>query len=656
MRPIGTVEKSLLMKINLFEGGAQRAGEFLRNPRQLVPALVVSVVAVTSVAADFWRRNHEAVEVPLRPVALKGEDYVQSVSCRSCHPDEYKSWYHSYHRTMTRRAMPEDVKGEFDGIVLELDGNRYTLSVEDGTYWVELDVIGVGVPGRRVKSRHRVELVTGSHHMQVYWYSTGEMRELARLPFSYIIGEGWIPYRATFMLPPEVLPEVRPVHLGKGRWNDTCINCHTTHGRPRIGDGGSFLTAVAEFGIACEACHGPAEEHIKANMSPLRRYAEYFKEATDTTITQPIALAKVPASEVCAHCHGFFQFRDGEAEARWRKSGFAYRPGGSHYETQFLFQASARENEPQVDRIIRNNPHLVRGNFWSDGMARTSSREYNDMVETGCYKKGNMTCMSCHSMHKDAGDPRDFRAWANDQMERGMDSDQACLQCHSSYARDIAAHTHHPVSSEGSRCYNCHMPYTDYGLLKSIRSHHIDSPDVTDSVNTGRPGACNLCHLDKTLAWSADYLDDWYDIERPALSADEEAVSASVLWVLRGDPGVRALLASGMSWKPARQVSKGDWMVPFLGVLMDDPYDAVRYIAARTLRTFEGFEKFEFDPVPRPHEREPLAPRIFWRYRETRGMSVDGSASLMTLLGELSEDEINRLIGERDPRPFTLYE
>ena len=109
---------------------------------------------------------------------------------------------------MTRRATSENVKGDFVNVDLELDGNRYTLGVENGIYWVELDIIGVGAPDRRVRSRHRVELVTGSHHMQVYWYSTGELRELARIPFSYIIGEGWVPYRATFMQPPETLPEV----------------------------------------------------------------------------------------------------------------------------------------------------------------------------------------------------------------------------------------------------------------------------------------------------------------------------------------------------------------------------------------------------------------------------------------------------------------
>jgi len=54
------------------------------------------------------------------------------------------------------------------------------------------------------------------------------------------------------------------------------------------------------------------------------------------------------------------------------------------------------------------------------------------------------------------------------------------------------------------------MPHTSYGLLKGIRSHQINSPTVKASLATGRPNACNLCHLDKTLAWSGQKLNEWY--------------------------------------------------------------------------------------------------------------------------------------------------
>src|SRR4029078_8568217 len=110
-----------------------------------------------------------------------------------------------------------------------------------------------------------------------------------------------------------------------------------------------------------------------------------------------------------------------------------------------------------------------------------------------------------------------------------------CLQCHADEKYATRGHTHHEASSSGSRCYNCHMPHTTYGLLKAIRSHTIDIPSVAASVQVGRPNACNLCHGDQTLGWTARYLQEWYSIAPPDLEDDQRNISAAVLWALQGD-------------------------------------------------------------------------------------------------------------------------
>jgi hypothetical protein len=81
------------------------------------------------------------------------------------------------------------------------------------------------------------------------------------------------------------------------------------------------------------------------------------------------------------------------------------------------------------------------------------------------------------------------------------------------------------------------MSHTTYGLFKAIRSHTIDTPSVQTSLSTGRPNACNQCHLDKTMAWTAGRLEQWYGIGRPDLDDAESATSAGVLWALKGDAG-----------------------------------------------------------------------------------------------------------------------
>ena len=189
-------------------------------------------------------------------------------------------------------------------------------------------------------------------------------------------------------------------------------------------------------------------------------------------------------------------------------------------------------------------------------------------------------------MHKRSEDSRATKDWADThQVATNMDGNQACLQCHEAIRNSLAAHTKHTVESPGSSCYNCHMPYTTYGLLRALRSHQISSPTVAASVNTGRPSACNLCHMDKTLRWTSEYLEQWYRTPSVALNRDEQQVSASLLWVLRGDAGQRALVAWSMGWKPAQQASGTAWMPPFLAGLMDDPYEAVRFVASRSIRT-----------------------------------------------------------------------
>ena len=203
-------------------------------------------------------------------------------------------------------------------------------------------------------------------------------------------------------------------------------------------------------------------------------------------------------------------------------------------------------------------------------------------------------------MHVTADEDRPIGEWADDQLAPRAGGDEACLQCHgagSGSRRTLAAdHTRHRAGSAGSACYNCHMPYTTYGLLKTIRSHQISNPSVQATLQTGRPNACNLCHLDKTLAWTADYLERWYGTTPPPLGDDERSVAASLLWLLKGDAGQRAIVAQSMGWAAAQQASGTGWLTPYLALTARDAYDAVRYIAARSQRTLPPFRR---DGLPR---------------------------------------------------------
>jgi hypothetical protein len=264
-------------------------------------------------------------------------------------------------------------------------------------------------------------------------------------------------------------------------------------------------------------------------------------------------------------------------------------------------------------------------------MIRATGREYNALVESPCYARAKdrshtMTCFTCHTMHKAADDSRSLREWSDDQLSAGAAGDAVCAQCH----QTATSHSHHRAGSSGSTCENCHMPHTTYGLLKTIRSHQISSPSVQTTIDTGRPNACNLCHLDKTLGWTADRLAEWYGISRPAIGDDEASVAASVLWLLKGDAGQRAIVAQAMGWRPAQEASGTGWLAPYLALTQKDQYDAVRLIASRSAKTLPPFTR---DQLPR------------------------GQAQLLiTGEGAFDAARVNRLVRERNNRRILYRE
>ena len=201
------------------------------------------------------------------------------------------------------------------------------------------------------------------------------------------------------------------------------------------------------------------------------------------------------------------------------------------------------------------------------------------------------------------------------------------------------------------------MPYTSYGLMRAIRSHTVTSPSVRETVDVGRPNACNLCHLDRTLAWTADALGDWYGQTPLPLDEDERSVAASVLWLLRGDAGQRALAAWSYGWQPAQEASGTSWMVPYLGELLGDSYDTVRYIAARSLRTLPGYGSFAYDFTGDRDDRIAAAVRALTDWREsTRSRERRDPQLLFSLDGALDTAAMRRLFDQRDTRPLFLRE
>lgn len=617
---------------------------------------------------------------PELPVLQRTDEYVSSSRCAGCHPREHASWHETYHRTMTQVAVPENVVGKFDGTTISSNGLPYTVYREGDKFWATMPdpeimmyvVQGAqrgmtkkidemtylvkktkGSPVERLDLRdiplvrRRVLMTTGSHHYQTYWVDGSEKygRLLQTLPLIYLINDRrWIPREAAFMHPPGVSHMIT-------QWNDHCIKCHSTGGIPGLDKNtGKFATQVAEMGIACEACHGPGDVHIRQHRNPLSRYRLHFGGKSDPTIVNPSKLSHRASSQVCGQCHGVFINREAYA-MKYAFEGVLYHPGEDLHKTRYYIQHPANDPTPGRKTDLDRNPEFFRQRWWDDGMVLAGGREFSAMSVSKCYLDGQISCLSCHSMHD--SNPAD-------QLKENMHTVMACTQCHdqAKYTSDIESHTFHAADSAGSNCLNCHMPYTSYALLGAIRSHQIAAPNTVGSIRHGTPNACNLCHLDKTIGWTQNKLSQWYGHEKIPLQTEQQSTSAALLWMLKGNAAQRVITAWHFGWQPAHEASGSDWLAPFQAQLLRDPYGVVRYVAADNLGKLPGFDHFQYDFLAPPDELRRQVDKATqqWYRSKPASLSQTGPEICVDSAGNVMEAKLRQLIEQRDNRQVSIME
>ncbi len=624
--------------------------------------VVPGILTLSSMQAIDRAAHYATTTAADVPSQRTDQLFAGSNSCRSCHAAEYDSWHASFHRTMTQVATTESVVAPFDGRALTRHGQQATVERRGDEFWVDmvepefnLSYVRQGQipPGDDVpRTQRRIVMTTGSHSFQAYWYVIDETRELWLFPWRYSIAENlWIHVDDVFVQPPTDRPA-----LGHNVWNQTCIQCHSVGGQP----GSNSLTHrfdnthVAELGISCEACHGPAHKHIQQHQNPFRRYAQHLSETPDRTIFNPLLTDHATSSQACGICHSNFAYDEDHSQNKVRfEIGNEFRPG-IEMTNRGRFMTVADETVYK-----EGNQEISVSRFWADGACRSGGREYNGLIESACFKKGEISCLSCHKLH--GNDP-------DDQLGDGMRTNQACLQCHTDMQQDIPAHTHHDESSTGSQCMNCHMPHSSFALLRGIRSHRIDNPTVVPFGQNVRLNACNLCHLDKTQAWTSGFLAEWYGTQSPTLSPDDQSVAASVLWLLKGDGGQRSLSVWHFGWPEAQAVAGTSWMMPFLTAVMSDPYSSVRYNAWSAIRALnsispadvEAVTKDLFDDLTGDRARISNTLLLDW----TRHAIASGVVIPEPLLGNpnnlangpFSEPRLRELLKQRDDRPMVIVE
>ena len=587
-----------------------------------------------------------------RPIQAQVAGFVSADTCRSCHPGNHASWQASFHRTMTQVAAPANIIAPLDGVELTYDGADYRVDRRENAYVVRRKPQGTAVTA--YGPPREIVLLTGSHTLQIYWLETGEGRTLVQFPFAYIVAEKkWAPVQQTFLLPPDT-----GQFYAAGEWNGACMDCHVTRGRSRFIADNKFDSQVSEFGIACEACHGEGREHITRNRNPLRRFALHLGGGPDPTIVNPARLAGPQSSLVCGQCHSIWAFNNMADKIAWNQQGGTFQPGAKELGLRWVVQPGGIDHPQQREMLQQNYPHFFGDRFWGDGMVRVTGRELNGTMASPCYLGGKFSCLSCHELHPPATGAAALQSWKNGQLKPGLTTDQACLQCHEALKTNPTAHTHHAADSAGSSCANCHMPHTTYGLLRAIRSHQVSFPTVRESTEYGRPNACNLCHLNQPLGWTAGRLAEWYGQKAPELAADDRELAAGAQWLLKGDAAQRALLVWSMGWAPAQQAAGRDWLYPYLIFTLNDPYAAVRFGAWKSLQSLPGFTGFTFDYTGDEAARKTALTAAYqqWRRAVRPPAGIFRAETILTPDGSFRQEVFERLLSQRDHRKVFLAE
>lgn len=484
---------------------------------------------------------------------IAARDYIGPDACGECHADQLAMWSTSLHRVMNQPAGIEAVIGDFDHAVLAYAGGEARFDREGADF-----VMTLAKADRTV--RYRVTRTIGRRSLQEYVGVEQRAGEAAgdevRLPF------GWWPRRGGWYPQPYFDPWLREDAVDvyapvREPWAERCPWCHSTY---------------------------PFEQRIaRATSRPIGHgFEQYFvaapggeRLALDTQVTVGIS---------CESCHLGGRAHAAGAPIHFVPQGAEPRPGAP-IPTTF----AQERRDPQVVNTVCAQCHSGPSPRLADGTSLRNSSEALDLAASPCT---TARCTDCHDPHLGGSD--DKRAIA------------ACTTCHPALADPAAARLH--SGHQEATCLDCHMPKVVMGVDRFVRTHRIASPTDPKLLATAAPNACNLCHLDRSIAWTVDELARGHEVRldpRRWTAYGELDAAVGEVWLASKEPAVRLIAAAAYARAPAPTFS-----LPLLLRGLDDPLAHVRtwtlFAVEDVLR--RKITESEYDPrAPAEVRRRQLA-------------------------------------------------
>lgn len=403
--------------------------------------------------------------------------YAGPDACKSCHPNEYRTWQKTGMARMLRPYQPENVVGDFSAGIeyRESDTDVIRMGMDDRPYF---DVLYLGK-----WERFYVSHTIGSKWQQGYATKLPDGR-LQVLPIEYnVLQKKWINYWKIIDPPgsPRDVIKDFPKLTVATNYQQNCAICHTSQLKldPAFSSPMEHATYL-QPGIDCEMCHGPAAWH-------LRQMAKGATGHSDPT-EPPFDFRRADNRQgvrVCAQCHR-------QSNAREIGAG-----GEMNYSTKGSFVPNTWSMS--YDAFSRKA-------FYKDGRFRETTFIVEAFKRSGCYRRGTAQCATCHSPHVENFETNQT------SLKFQKNPNEMCLQCHAGYRNRIAEHSRHRPDSEASQCVSCHMPRIMNAILFKARSHQIEIPSADLTERFGQeesPNVCLTCHSTKGVGWAKEQLSSW---------------------------------------------------------------------------------------------------------------------------------------------------
>ena len=418
----------------------------------------------------FYPRLITLLFIVLLSTGLNAAEYVGAKQCKSCHQQEYTLWQGSHHDMAMKHADENSVLGNFNNVSLKLSSKTSRFYKKGKQYWVNIQ----GPDGKL--HDYQIKYTFGFEPLQQYMVEFDDGR-VQLIPYAWDSrskkqgGQRW------FNLYPEFTKnhqEFYWTNTGQN-WNYMCADCHSTNVQKNFNvKNNTYKTTWSEINVACEACHGPASEHIrwskdkKGNIGfnrDLHKPVKQWLNEKNNPVRQPESIHQTQQNMMCAQCHS-------------RHTQLS--------NNDYLISNSLG------DRYLLNL--INQENYHTDGQIYDEVYVYGSFLQSKMHKKG-VTCSNCHDPHS---------------AKLILPKETLCLQCHEAKTYNTKKHHHHSVNNTGAQCVNCHMPETTYMQIDQRADHgwHIPRPDL--ALKLGTPDTCLSCHNDKDSQWSNKQAIKWY--------------------------------------------------------------------------------------------------------------------------------------------------